>query len=117
MDDLDLLLSDLAQEAPPQASLDRIRPRVQATLRRRRVTGFTLAAAALIACWQLVPPPADIPLPLPGEAIITVPDLVIAAPPQIRLSQQRRPKPRMLDENTVQLASTNPNIIILWSLE
>lgn len=116
MDDLDLLLNDLAQEAPPQASLDRIRPRLQATLRRRRVTRFTLAAAALIAVWQLVPPPADIPLPLPGEAIITVPDLVIAAP-QIRLSQQRRPKPRMLDENTVQLASTNPNIVILWSLE
>lgn len=116
MDDLDLLLNDLAQEAPPQASLDRIRPRLQATLRRRRVTRFTLAAAALIAVWQLVPPPADIPLPLPGEAIITVPDLVIDAP-QIRLSQQRRPKPRMLDENTVQLASTNPNIVILWSLE
>ena len=115
MDDLDLLLNGIAQEAPPQASLDRIRPRVHATIRRRRITGFTLAAAALIAAWQLVPPPTDIPLPLPGEAIIAVPDLVISSP-QIRHSQKRA-KPRMLDENTVQLASTNPNIVILWSLE
>ena len=116
MDDLDLLLNGLAQESPPQESLDRIRPRVRATIRRRRATGFTLAAAALIAAWQFVPPPTAIQLPPPGVAIITAPDLIISAP-SIHLSQHRRPKPRMLDDNTVQLASTNPNIVILWSLE
>ena len=63
---------------------------------------------------------AEIPLPLAGEALIAVPDLVISISPipPVQLSHRRpKPQPHMLDGNTIQLASRNENIVILWSLE
>jgi hypothetical protein len=120
MDDLDLLLTNLRDEPLPEDSLARIAPRVHQTLRRRRITRYTLAAAALLAATIASLPTSqpDIPLPDPGKAIISVPDLFIPVPAQPTLSSRRaKPKATMLDEHTVQLASTDNNVIIYWSLE
>jgi len=120
MDDLDLLLTNLREEPLPQDSLNRIAPRVHQTLRRRRLTRYTLAAAFLLAATILSLPTnqTDIPLPDPGKAIIAVPDLFLPAPAPATLSSRRaKPKATMLDEHTVQLASTDKNVIIYWSLE
>ncbi len=120
MDDLDLLLTNLRNEPLPEDSLNRIAPRVYKTLRRRRLTSYTLAAAALLAATILSLPSShpDVPLPDPGKAIISVPDLFMPAPAPATLSSRRaKPKAKMLDEHTVQLASTDSNVIIFWSLE
>jgi len=120
MDDLALLLGDLRSQDLPAVSMDRIAHRVNGTLRRRRYTKYTLAAAALLAATILSIPKtaADIPLPDPGKAIITVPDLLLSAPAPATLSFRRaKPKVTMADEHTLQLASTDKNILIYWSLE
>ncbi len=119
MDQLELLLSDLREEALPEDSLGRIAPRVQRTLRRRRMTRFALATAALMALcvMSLYRMPVDVPLPEPDEAIITVPDLALTIPAPAMLSSRRaKPKAIVVGEGTLQLASTDQNIVIYWSL-
>ena len=120
MDDLDLLLTNLRNEPLPEDSLNRIAPRVHQTLRRRRITRYTLAAAALLAATTLglQTSQPDIPLPDPGKAIIAVPGLFIPVPAPATLSSRRaKPKATIVDEHTVQLASTDKNVVIYWSLE
>src|SRR5438045_3509069 len=104
MDDLDLLLGELSQEAPPAESLGRVAPRVRAAIRRRQFTQWTLAAAAMIAAVLLALPEkqADIPLPEPVQAIIAVPDLILSSPAPAPLNLSRhRAKPKAIDETTI----------------
>jgi hypothetical protein len=122
MDELELLLDGLRSEAPPQASLDRIAPAVHTRLLRRRLVHFALAAAASFAAltWALYPTQQAIPLPAPGQAIIAVPDLIFSAPapaPPTLSFRRAKPKPHLVDEHTLQLASTDPKVVIYWSLE
>lgn len=120
MDELELLLEGLREEAPPVEALERVGPRVRGALRRRRATRMVLAMAALLAMavW-LVPREAEpVPLPEPVKAIIAVPDLIVNVPAPVTLSSHRaKPKARVVDEHTLQLASSNPNVVIYWSLE
>ena len=120
MDELELLLGDLRSQDLPAVSMDRIAHRVKGTLMRRRYMRYTLAAAALLAVAILSVPRniAEIPLPDPGKAIITVPDVLLSAPAPATLSFRRaKPKVTMADEHTLQLASTDKNILVYWSLE
>jgi hypothetical protein len=122
MDELELLLDGLRSEAPPQASLDRIAPGVHRRLHRRRFIQFALATAASFAAlaWALYPTQQPIPLPAPGRAIIAVPDLIFSAPapaPTTLSLRRAKLKPHLVDEHTLQLASTDPNVVIYWSLE
>ncbi len=119
MDQLELLLSDLREEALPVDSLGRIAPRVQRTLRRRRVTRLALATAAVMvmSLLSLYRMPEDVALPKPGEAIITAPDLVLTIPAPAMLSSRRaKPKATVVSDGTLQLASTDKNVVIYWSL-
>jgi hypothetical protein len=121
MDELDLLLGGLREEQPPQEALDRVKPRVERAIARRRVTQWTLAAAAALVAATLLSIPREtepIALPEPVRAIIPVPDLILSAPAPVTLSSHRakQPRARSVDANTVELASTDPNIKILWSM-
>ncbi|WP_031500517.1 hypothetical protein [Bryobacter aggregatus] len=122
MDELELLLGRLAREAPPQKHLDRLRQRVHASIRRRRITRWTLAAALVLGAWQLTSiRETEILLPAPGEALIAVPDLILAPPVVAAPISRRAPRPKHVatpfDQDTIQLASTDKNVIIYWSLE
>ena len=120
MDELELLLEGLREEQPPREALDRVGTRVRSALRRRRVTQFALAAAAMLAMtvWLIPREMEPVPLPEPVKAIIAVPDLILSVPAPVTLSSHRaKPRARMVDENTMQLASSNPNVVIYWSLE
>ena len=119
MDELEILLNDLREEALPADSLARIAPRVQRTLRRRRMTRLALATAAVMAVsvLSLYRAPLDVALPEPGEAIIAVPDLLLTIPAPATLSYRRaKPKAIVVGEGTLQLASTDQNVVIYWSL-
>jgi hypothetical protein len=123
MDQLDNLLQDLAAEPLPADSLHRIRPRVESALRRRSLTRYCLATAAALAAFTIArwpqTDPTAIPLPPPVQAIIAAPDLVLSPAPTLPVSRRHpspRPKPKAIDENTVQLASSNDSIVIYWSL-
>ncbi len=124
MDELEDLLAGLRQQAPPRESLERIGPRVHAALRRRRMTRYVLAAAALLAAtiWMIPREAEPVPLPDPIRPVIAVPDLILNAPAPVMLSSHRakptpRPRVRIVDEETIELASSNPNVKILWSME
>jgi hypothetical protein len=116
MDPLDGLLEELAREPLPAESLARIRPRVESAIKRRRAAwGFAAMAASLaLVLWMQRPVSAPIPLPEPVQALIAVPDLVLSPTPAPQPVSRRRFK--VIDENTVQLATTNPDIVIYWSL-
>jgi hypothetical protein len=120
MDELELLLEGLREEQPPAEALERVGPRVRAALLRRRVTQFVLAAAALVGMtiWMMPGEMEPVPLPEPVKAIIAVPDLILTVPAPVTLSSHRaKQRARVVDENTLQLASSDPNVVIYWSLE
>lgn len=118
MDELALLLDGLRREAPPADSLARIGPRFWRTIHRRRIA---LAFAATLICllgFTLLPQP-DVPLPAPPRLQIPVPELIFSAPapPQVSRRVKPRPQPRVVDAQTIQLASTDPKVVIYWSLQ
>ncbi len=120
MDELERLLADLANEAPPAESLGRVAPRVKSALRRRALTRYVLAAAAMLAAGVFAWPNAEPLPPLPR-----VPDFSIPAPdfalsktvvPVPSRSRVVRPKATLVDGDKLKLASTDPNVVIYWSL-
>lgn len=122
MDELEDLLGSLREEQPPAEALDRVGPRVRTALRRRTMTRWVLAAAAVLALVVVNVPRNEEPIALPDpvRAIIPVPDLFLPAPapaPVMLSSHRARPKPTLVDDHTLQLPSSDPNIKILWSLE
>ncbi len=119
MDELDRLLKDLGNAPLPEDAVARVAPRVRATLRRRALTRYCLAAAAMLAAvvfaWpapEAVPPPAlpDFRIPAPDFALSPAP------PPFPSRSRVVKPLPRVVDGDKLQLASTDPNVVIYWSL-
>ncbi|GAB4364887.1 MAG: hypothetical protein OHK0021_08640 [Bryobacter sp.] len=123
MDELDLLLRDMANEAPPAESLAKVGPRVRGTLRRRAVTRYCLAAAAMLATVLLAWPSAEpVPLPKVPDFSIPAPDFALSprifpSPSQSRMRPSRpRRMPRLVDGDKLELASTDPNVVIYWSL-
>jgi hypothetical protein len=121
MDELDLLLDGLRREAPPADSLARIGPRFWRTIQRRRIAMACAATAATVLCLlglSVVRQP-ELPLPAPPALRIPVPDLLISEPalPVLRSRVKPRPQPRAVDAQTIQLASTDPNVVIYWSLQ
>jgi hypothetical protein len=119
MDELDLLLKDLANAPLPEESVARVAPRVRAALRRRAVTRYCLAAAAMLATVVFAwPEPEFIPPPQMPDFRIAAPDfaLSIAPPPVPSQSRVAKPRPRVVDGDKLQLASTDPNVVIYWSL-
>lgn len=119
MDELELLLEGLREEQPRREAVERGAAKVYARLRRRRVTQIALGLAAMVALLLMVPgAPEPVELPEPVKAIITVPDLIVTVPAPVKLSSHRaKPKARMVDEHTIQLASSDPNVVIYWSME
>lgn len=119
MDELELLLEGLREEKPPAEALDRVGPRFRGALRRRRMTQYVLAAALLAATiWVIPREGAPVPLPDPVRAIIAVPDLILSVPAPVTISSHRaKPRAKVVDENTIELASTDSKVKILWSLE
>jgi hypothetical protein len=132
MDELDLLLKDLAAEAPPADSLARVGPKVRGALRRRAITRYCLAAAAMLAAVVFAWPPQEaVPLPAVPDFSIPAPDFALSpfglspltVPPTVLSPSQSRQKPRpaqslprMVDGDKLELASTDPNVVIYWSL-
>ncbi len=119
MDELDLLLKDLAAEAPPEESLARVGPRVRRTLRMRAVTRYCLAAAAMLAAVVLAWPRAEeVPLPKMPEFHVPAPDFALSKSvvPVPSRSGIARPKATLAGGDKLKLSSTDPKVVIYWSL-
>jgi hypothetical protein len=123
MDELENLLAGLAQEAPPADSLARVAPKVKSTLRRRAVTRYFLAAAAMLAAGFFAVPGADPlpPLPRVPDFAIPAPDFALSktiapVPSRSHLARPKAPKATVVAEDKLKLASTDPNVVIYWSL-
>lgn len=123
MDELDRLLEDLSEEAPPADSIARVAPRVKNTLRRRTITRYTLATAAMLAAgFFALPNPEPLPpLPRLPEFSIPAPDFALSktiapVPSRSHLARPKTPKATMAGEDKLKLASTDPNVVIYWSL-
>lgn len=123
MDELDDLLTGLSQQAPPSESLARVAPRVKSTLRRRAVTRYCLAAAAMLAAgfFALPQPEALPPLPAVPDFHLPAPDFalsksIVPVPSRSRLARPQMPKAILTGEDKLKLASTDPNVVIYWSL-
>lgn len=123
MDELDDLLTGLSQQAPPSESLARVAPRVKSTLRRRAVTRYCLAAAAMLAAgFFAIPNPEPLPpLPRLPDLSIPAPDFALSktiapVPSRSHLARPKPPKATMAGEDKLKLASTDPNVVIYWSL-
>ncbi|MBM3763479.1 MAG: hypothetical protein FJW36_24995 [Acidobacteria bacterium] len=119
MDELELLLEGLRDEQPQREAVERGAAKVYSRLRRRRVTQIVLGLAPMVAAVSMIPEaPEPVELPEPVKAIITVPDLIVTVSAPVNLSSHRaKPKARMVDEHTIRLASSNPNVVIDWSME
>ncbi len=119
MDALDELLLGVKAEQPPREALERVLPGVEGRLRRRAMGRYAFVAAAVVAgAMALWPwPEADVALPEPIRPVIAVPDLILSRPAPVEVSRRRaKPKARMLDEHTVELASSDERVVIYWSL-
>lgn len=126
MDEIDVLLKDLAREEVPAESLRRVAAGVHAKLRRRRFTHWALAAAAMLAAWYVsaysvgMTPTETLKPPKAIEAAFPAPEAIIASPklvPSVSHQWQQRSVGRVVGDGVVELPSSDPNVVILWDMK